>query len=145
MNVFEDGLHHALATRAIGRNLQPLQRGEKLIVDEVEQLVALQGVDIVDVRVGPVAPAELLRNDRLVVVVEQLPLRFRVVINFEKQHPRQLFDALGVTVDARILTHDVADALHEITNTHSSSEIVRFDRSSVGLYKAFSRSRTASR
>ena len=51
-------------------SVQLLEGREQLVVDEVEQLVAGDAFGVG----GPVAPAQLLRDRRLVVVVEQFQL-----------------------------------------------------------------------
>ena len=131
VDVFEDRLHHALAAGAVRGQLKVLERREEVVVDEVEKFVAFERFRVADVGVRPVAPTEVFRNDRFVLVIHQLPNAFGVVVDLEEEHPRQLLDALRITVDAGILAHDVADALHEISNAHSSSMMFLFsDRSS---------------
>ena len=49
-----------------------------------------------------------------VVVLKEFELGFAVVEDFEKEHPAELFEALGVAVGSGVLAHDVLDGFDEI-------------------------------
>ena len=87
-----------------------LELGQQRVVDEVEQRVAGDALVVG----GPVGPAQMLRERRLVVVAEQFELLLAVVEDLQEEHPAELFEALGVAVGAGVLAHDVLDGFDEI-------------------------------
>src|SRR5690606_39357475 len=68
---------------------------------------------------GPIAPAQRLWDRRLELVLLQLPLLFPGVEYLQEQHPAQLADALGVSVDTPVFAHDVLYAFDRRTDAHS--------------------------
>ena len=74
---------------------------------------------------GPVAPLELFRNRRAVVILHQLQFLILVVDDLEKEHPAELGDALGVAIDADVLAHDVLNGFDGVAYGHGfySSEL----------------------
>ena len=104
VGVLENGADDEAAL-VIQRGGEVLQCGEKLVVDEILQLVA---GDALGFR-RPVAPAHAGRDGRTVGIVEQFPFCFAVVEDFQEQHPDQLANALRVAINADILAHDVLD------------------------------------
>ena len=112
VGVGEGGLHDGLADGRGGGDGQFLQRGEEGVVDEVEEPVAGHGGAGAVVG-GPVRPAARLGDDGIVAVVVPFPVFLLGVVHLQEEHPRDLLDALGVAVDARVVAHDVAQTLHE--------------------------------
>jgi hypothetical protein len=47
-----------------------------------------------------------------------------IVDDFEKKHPAKLGQALGITIDANILTHDVLDRFNRISCRHALSNFL---------------------
>ena len=99
---------------------QVLERGEELDVDEVQQLLAGDALGVG----GPFAPLQVLGDGREVIVLEQFEFLVLVVDNLEKEHPAKLADALGVTVDAGVLAHDVLDGFNEGADRHGSGRVL---------------------
>lgn len=145
VNVFKHRFDDTLSAWAVGRELEALQFGEQDVVDKADESIAFAHVDIASICIRPVAPTKCFGNDRFEVIVHQFPYAFCVVINFQEQHPRQLFNSLCITVDARILAHDVSHALNKISDAHSVSTVDINNRDSSGWYKAFSKSMIATR
>ena len=111
VGVGEGGLHDRLFDGRIGVNGQMLQRGEQGVIDEVQQRVA--GQPLAGRIVCPVAPTALFRDDGGIVVLVDLPVLLLGVIDLQKQQPSDLLDALRITVDARIVSHDVPQSLYK--------------------------------
>ena len=101
----------------IGCYLQFLQGGEQRIVHKVEQLVSRQSLART-VIFRPVAPTAVFRDKGCIVVFVELPIVFFFVVNFQKEHPCDLFDSLGIAIDTCIITHDVSDVLYKICYCH---------------------------
>ena len=109
VGVGEGGLDDGLLDGRVGVHGQVLQRGEQGIVDEVQQRFA--GHALAGLVMGPMAPAAVIREDGDVIVFVDLPILLLGIVDLEKQHPGDLLDALGVAVDARVVAHDVPQAL----------------------------------
>ena len=90
----------------------PLQHREQRVVYKFQQLVPSHGTAGLVV-MGPVCPAARFRNDRLIIVFVPLPVLFLGVVYFQKQHPGDLFNALGITVDACIIAHNIPQPLYK--------------------------------
>ena len=120
VGVLEGGSHDGAAHGRLGCHLEVLERGEKGVVDEVEQAVGGHCLAVALV-VRPVAPPAVLGNERAVVVFVELPVVLFLVVNFQEQHPCYLLDALGIAVDTGIVAHDVADILYKICQSHFNS------------------------
>ena len=69
----------------------------------------------------PGAPLELLGDRRRVVILHQLQFLVLIVDDLEEEHPAKLADALGIAIDAGVLTHDVLDGLDDGADGHGSS------------------------
>ena len=114
LHVVEGVLEHAPQQRATLAGLaghrvevELLQRGEELVLDEVDQRLAGGGVLAERVLVGPLRPVEALRDRGDVVLVLDRRFEFEVAVDLEEQQPAELADALGVAVDTCVLAHDV--------------------------------------
>jgi hypothetical protein len=114
--VLEDAAHHGRRVAGTVRHLQAFQRGEKVVVDELQQRVA--GQPLVVGRPGP--PLQALGHGRDVGVIQQLALLVAVVEDFQEEQPAELADALGVAVHADVLAHDVLDGLDGGAERHGS-------------------------
>ena len=89
-----------------------LEYGKERVVDKAKQLVAGHGAaGLVIVR--PVGPAAHLREDGHIALVVKRPVLLLRVVDLQKQHPRDLLDALCIAFDARVIAHDVAQPLDE--------------------------------
>ena len=104
-----DAMDHDFSV-AIG-DVPALEHREQGVVDEIQERVA--GQALAGLVVGPVAPAAGLRDDGDIVVFIKFPVLLLGVIDFQKQHPRDLLDALGIAVDTRVVAHDVAQPLYK--------------------------------
>lgn len=105
---------HDKAQRLAMARRQIAQLGKQVDIDEVLQLIAGDPF-----RIGcPVAPTQPLRQRRPVVLVDELPFLLTVIEDLEEQHPHQLTDALGVSVDAGVLAHDVLDGFDGAADRH---------------------------
>ena len=54
--------------------------------------------------------AERTQNDGFVFFLADIPVLLLGVIDFQKEHPGNLLDALHIAVDAGVVAHDVPDA-----------------------------------
>ena len=88
------------------------QRREKRIVYEIQQSVARQR-RAGSVVVRPVHPAARSGNDGLIRRIVKFPVLLLGVVDLQKQHPRDLLNALGIAVDACVVPHDIAYALYK--------------------------------
>ncbi len=113
VGVFEDRTHHQTLSFS---GSQPLELGKESVVDEVEQRITR---DAFIVRC-PLPPTELLGDGRLVVVAFHLPFLLPGIEHLQEEHPAKLADALGVTIDASVLPHDILDALDQTRQAHVS-------------------------
>lgn len=104
-SVLENASHHpaAIGVRAFHRQL--LQVGEKLIVDEIQQLLARDPFWIS----SPGAPLQILRNRGSVALPHHLQLLVLVIDDLEEEHPAQLGEALRIPIHPGVLPHDVLD------------------------------------
>ena len=112
VGVGEGRLHDCLLDRRRRGDRQLLERREERVVHEVEEPVAGHGGAGAVVN-RPVRPTAVVGNDRDIAVVVPLPVLLLRVIDLQKEHPRDLLDALGITVDARVVAHDVAKPFYE--------------------------------
>ena len=87
-----------------------LELGKEGVVDEIKQRVARDPFFVG----GPVGPAKVLRERRLVIVAKKFDLLFAVIEDLEEEHPAELLKALGIAVGAGILAHDVLDCFDEV-------------------------------
>ncbi len=86
----------------LARSPQTAQGRQKIVVDETQERLAC------DVAVGgPGPPAQVVRQDWTVALLECFPLFLEVVERLEEQQPCQLGEAVQLTVQARVLTHDL--------------------------------------
>ena len=108
-----------LAHRSIFVNLNGLKGWEQLSVHEVEKRIAGERLAVLVVD-RPIAPTQFLRNDGGVFLVVKLPNLLFGVIHFQKENPYHLLNALGIAVDARIVAHDILQALYQVIQTHIS-------------------------
>ena len=88
------------------------QRREKRIVYEIQQSIACQRC-AGSVVVRPVRPAARSGNDGLIRRIVKFPVLLLGVVDLQKQHPRDLLNALGIAVDACVVPHDIAYALYK--------------------------------
>ena len=112
VGVGKGGLHDGLPDGRGGVHRQLFQRGEQGVVDEVQKLVARHGVTG-PVIMRPIHPAAGSGNDGDIVLLVEFPFLFLAVIDFQKQHPCDLLDALGVAVDSGVIAHDIPQALYK--------------------------------
>ena len=117
VGILEGGAHDGAAHGCLRRHLQILQGREQGVVDEIEQGIGRQSFACAVV-LSPGAPAAVLGDERDVVVFVKLPVILLFVVHFQEQHPCDLLDALGITVDTGIVAHDVADILYKIGKCH---------------------------
>ena len=115
--VHEDVAHDALAQRGLFVDAQVFQGGHQFGVDEMEQVVAGEGVAVFVVG-RPVLPLVGGRDDGLVVFIDDCPVFFFVAVDFEEEQPGHLLNALRIAVDAGIGTHDVLDGFDEGVEAH---------------------------
>ena len=96
VGVLEHVPHDAAAVAGLVGDLEALERGEEVAVDEGQQLLAGDALRVC----GPGPPLEPRRDGRAVAVPQKLQLLVLVVDDLEEEHPAQLADALGVAIDA---------------------------------------------
>jgi hypothetical protein len=121
VGVFKDLLDDFVRGAPVGVDLI-LERREELVVDEDDQLAAgnlrfLLAL-VVGLVGGPVTPAVALRQGGPISGAVVFPLFFALVEDLEKEHPGELAQTLGVTVDAVVLAHDVLDGLDGAAEIH---------------------------
>ena len=117
VGILKSGSDNGVAHGGGGGDLKPFERGEERVVDKLQQAVGSQRLSIPAV-FCPIAPPAMLWNERCEPVFIKLPVVFFFVVYFQKQHPCNLFDTLGIAIDAGIIAHDVSDALYEIIKCH---------------------------
>ena len=98
-------LDNSLSDGRIGIHRQIFQSREQGVVNEVQKFVS--GHLLAVFSGCPVLPAAGLRNDRLIVFIIPFPVRLFGGVYLQKQQPGDLLDALGVAVDAGVVTHDI--------------------------------------
>jgi len=98
-------------TRAIfaGDDQLFFQGREELQVHKIGERVAGHAFRVF----GPVTPAQVLGQRRLVIIFRVFKLQFTVVVNLEEEHPHQLADTLRIAIDTHILAHDVLNGLDD--------------------------------
>ena len=96
---------------AVHVNSVALKDGDQLCINEADQLWPCQL--ILNIRLSifvqwirPVSPAISFRDDRLIIIV-QLIFFFLIVKDLQKDKPYELHKSLDITVNARILAHDI--------------------------------------
>ena len=93
-------------------NVEALQRREQGVVDKVQQRITGQRPAGMIIH-SPVLPPAFLRDDGFVMVLIELPVLFLGVVDLQKQHPGDLLNALGVTVDASVIPHNIPDPFYK--------------------------------
>ena len=101
VGILEHSAHDVGARAAPGQ--KPLQLRKKIAVDEGEEFLAGDAFRVG----GPGAPSQEGGDRRAIAVPELFEFLVLIVDDLEEEHPAQLTDALGVSIDAHILTHDV--------------------------------------
>ena len=86
---------------------------EQLSVHEVQKCIAGERLAVLVVD-GPIAPAQLLRDDGGVILVVKLPDLFLGIIHLQKENPNHLLDTLGIAVDACVIPHDVLQSFYQV-------------------------------
>ena len=97
---------------------QILELEQQGVVDESEQPIA---GDAFIIR-GPGRPAQFLGERGFIAVAQEFELLFAVVEDLEKEHPAQLFKALGIAVGAGVLAHDILDGFDEVGDVGHGSD-----------------------
>ena len=108
--------HLAHGARPRSRDRQLLQGRKEIAVDEREERVPRDPFGIS----GPGPPLEVGGDGRAVAVLQELELLVLVVDDLEKEHPAELTDALGITIDTGILAHDILNGFDERADRHVS-------------------------
>ena len=111
--VLEGGADDDLAHGCILIDCDGLEGREQLSVHEVQKRIAGESLAILVVY-GPIAPAQLLRDDGGVILVVKLPYLFLGVIHLQKENPNHLLDTLGIAVDACVIAHDVLQSFYQV-------------------------------
>ena len=86
---------------------------EQFSVHEVQKGIAGERLAVLVVN-GPIAPAQILRDDGGVILIVKLPDLLLGIIHLQKENPDHLLDTLGIAVDARIVTHDVLQSFYQV-------------------------------
>ena len=111
--VLEGCADNDLAHGCILIDCDGLEGREQLSIHEVQKCIAGERLAVLVVD-GPIAPAQLLRDDGGVILVVKLPDLFLGIIHLQKENPDHLLDTLGIAVDARIVTHDVLQSFYQV-------------------------------
>ena len=111
--VLEGGADNDLAHGGILIDFDGFEGREQFSVHEVQKGIAGERLAVLVVN-GPIAPAQFLRDDGSVILVVKLPDLLLGVIHLQKENPNHLLDALGIAVDARIVTHDVLQSFYQV-------------------------------
>ena len=110
VGVFKNVLHHQRPFAARPQGVEFVFQGrEELEVDKIGQLVTGHAFRVF----SPGPPAEMVRQRGFIVIFQKFQLGFAVIKDFQKKHPDQLADALGVAIDTDILAHDVLDGFDD--------------------------------
>ena len=112
VGIGESGLHDGFFDRRGGVHRKMLQGRKQGVVHEIQQALAGHG-PAGTVIMRPAGPAAGLGDDGHIIVLGPFPVLFLGIIDLEKQHPGNLFNALGIAVDAGIVAHDVAQAFNK--------------------------------
>ena len=86
---------------------------EQLSIHEVQKRIASERLAILMVD-GPIPPTQFLRDDGGVILIVKLPDLLLGVIHLQKENPNHLLDTLGITVDARIIPHNVLQSFYQV-------------------------------
>ena len=107
-------LHHlgSVGIGALERHLLEIEK--QLLVDELQQAISRDPLFIG----SPAAPLQMLRDGRAVVVFCEFEGLVLVVDDLEEEQPAQLRKALGITINAHVLAHDVLNRLDRGAGRH---------------------------
>ena len=90
-----------------------LEGREQLSVHEVQKCIAGERLAVLVVD-GPIAPAQLLRDDGSVILIIKLPDLFLGIIHLQKENPNHLLNTLGIAIDACVIPHDVLQSFYQV-------------------------------
>ena len=103
-----------------------LENREQCIVDEIQQLVAGHCISAFIV-MCPITPAARFGNDRRIASIINEPVLFLGIVYFQEQHPCNLFNTLCITIDTRVVAHDVTKSFDKIPQTtHHLYRLINF-------------------
>jgi len=111
--VLEGGADNDLAHGGILIDFDGFEGREQLSVHEVQKCITGERLAVLMVD-GPIPPTQFLWDDGGVILVVKLPDLLLGIIHLQKENPDHLLDALGVTVDAGIVTHDVLQSFYQV-------------------------------
>lgn len=94
----------------VGTAGKGFQLGQEGVVHEVEEFLAGDTLVVA----GPIGPTEVFWKRRFVSISQGLHLLLAVVEDFQEEHPAELLQALGITVGARVFSHDVLDGFDDV-------------------------------
>ena len=111
--VLESRADNNLAHGGVFVDFDGFEGREQLSVHEIQKRIAGECLAILVVD-GPIAPAQILRDDGGVILIVKLPDILLGVIHLQKEDPNHLLYSLGIAVDARIIPHDVLQSFYQI-------------------------------
>jgi len=115
VGIVERGLDERDDVAAAGEDFQCW---EQVVVGKGEQRIAGDAFFIG----GPVGPSEFLGQRGFVVVAQDFHLLFAVVEDLQEEHPAELSEALGITIDTSVFAHDVLDGFDEVGDVGHGGE-----------------------
>lgn len=99
------------------RRRQSFQHRKQIIIDEINQLLTRNSFRIL----RSIRPPKPTRQRRFIIRNRQFPFLLLIIKNLQKQQPHNLTNALSVTIDTHILSHDVLNGFNESTDRHKST------------------------
>ena len=88
------------------------QRWKQCIIYKIQENVSCHSFSIFIM--SPVPPATFFWNNGLIVFFIPFPILFFCIIYFQKEHPCYLLNTLCITIDTRIITHDISYSFYKI-------------------------------
>ena len=109
VGVGESRLDDGLSYRRRCCHGKGFERREQSVVHEIEKHLSGHCRTGTVVR-RPIRPSARVGNDGSVARFVEFPVALLHVVHFEKEHPRNLLDALGIAIDAGVIAHDISDS-----------------------------------
>ena len=119
VGILENGLDDAAAISARPCGVKSFQSREQAVVDEGEQFFAGNSLGIG----RPSPPLKFSWDRRRVIILHQFQFLVLIVDDFEKEHPAELADALGIPIDTGVFAHDVLYGFNYVADGHGSGNL----------------------
>ena len=112
VGIGKSGLHDSLFNWGRYVNRKLFERWEQGVVHKVQQLIACHCSTGMIVN-SPILPTAFFRNNGNIVLVIPFPILLFCIIYFQKKHPCNLLNTLGITIDTGVVAHDITESFHK--------------------------------